>query len=86
MESLIYILNVIAALIIIPLTTWLKMKLPDLSFLPPLVALGLATIFAVGIDWVGGFHLDTKTLLMIIFGSQFVAQLGYEGKKMVNGG
>lgn len=86
MDELLIIFNVIASVVIIPVTNWLKMKLPDMSFIPPIVALGLAGICAFAINKVLGANLNTRDLLMIIFSVQFVSQLGYEVTKKKNGG
>lgn len=86
MEELLVIFNVTASIIIIPLTNYLKMKLPNLSFIPPIIALVLASISAFGFNKLLGANLDIKTLLMIIFGVQFLSQIGYEGKKLFVGG
>jgi hypothetical protein len=86
MEDLIYVFNAVCAILIIPLTNWLKTKLPNLSFIPPLVALVLAGIFVFGTDAIMGTHLDKQTLVMVVFGMQFISQIGYEAVKRNGGG
>jgi len=81
METLGYILNLLAAFVIIPLTNWIKSVLPKVGFLPPMVALVLAIIFASLLNVLLKTNLDSKTLIGIILGMQMISQLGYEVTK-----
>jgi hypothetical protein len=81
LETIGYIFNVIAGFVIIPIVNWIKPKATKIPFLPPLLALILALIFVALIDFLLKAHLTIEQWGMMVFGQQFISQLGYEATK-----
>lgn len=81
METIGYIFNVLAGFVIIPIVNWVKPKTTKTPFVPPVLALILALIFVALIDFLLKAHLTIEQWGMMVFGQQFISQLGYEATK-----
>jgi hypothetical protein len=81
METIGYFFNVIAGFIIIPIVNWIKPKATKVPFLPPILALILALIFVALIDFLLKAHLTVEQWGLLVFGQQFISQIGYEVTK-----
>ena len=83
METIGYIFNVLAGFVIIPIVNWVKPKTTKTPFVPPVLALILALIFVALNDFLLKAHLTIEQWGMMVFGQQFISQLGYEATKTI---